>query len=85
MGAAPLVAELLRAASGVVALVTSRMVLRLSGEHEFPVPPLPVPPIGAGGDAADVQRCASVCACSCSGPKPLCGFRADQRERRGGR
>ena len=60
MGAAPLVAELLGAAPGVVALVTSRMVLRLSGEHEFPVPPLPVPPPGAGGDAADVQRCASV-------------------------
>src|SRR5580692_10994314 len=60
MGAAPLVAELLGAAPGVVALVTSRMVLRLSGEHEFPVPPLPVPATGAGGDAADVQRCASV-------------------------
>jgi predicted ATPase len=60
MGAAPLVAELLGAASGVVALVTSRMVLRLNGEHEFPVPPLRVPPIGAGGGAADVQRCASV-------------------------
>jgi predicted ATPase len=60
MGAAPLVAELLGAAPGVVALVTSRMVLRLSGEHEFPVPPLPVPPIGAGGDAAEVQRSASV-------------------------
>ena len=60
MGAAPLVAELLGAAPGVVALVTSRMVLRLSGEHEFPVPTLPVPPIGAGGDAAVVQRYASV-------------------------
>jgi predicted ATPase len=60
MGAAPLVAKLLRAAPGVVALVTSRMVLRLNGEHEFPVPPLPVPPIGAGGDAAEVQRWASV-------------------------
>jgi predicted ATPase len=60
MGAAPLVAELLGAAPGVVALVTSRMVLRLSGEHEFPVPPLPVPPTGARGDAADMQRCASV-------------------------
>jgi predicted ATPase len=60
MGAAPLVAELLRAAPGVVALVTSRMVLRLSGEHEFPVPPLPVPPIGADGDTAEVQRWASV-------------------------
>jgi predicted ATPase len=40
--------------------VTSRTVLRLSGEHEFPVPPLPVPPIGADGDATQVQRCASV-------------------------
>src|SRR6185437_2298182 len=52
IAAAPVVAELLAAAPGVVALVTSRMVLRLSGEHEFPVPPLAVPPIGAGGDAA---------------------------------
>ena len=60
IGAAPLVAELLGAAPGVVALVTSRMVLRLSGEHEYPVPTLPVPPIGAGGTAADVRRCASV-------------------------
>ena len=60
IGAAPLVAELLGAAPGMVVLVTSRIVLRLSGEHEFPVPPLPVPPIGAGGDAAEVQRCASV-------------------------
>jgi predicted ATPase len=60
MGAAPLVAELLSAAGGVVALVTSRTVLRLRGEHEFPVPPLPVPRSGAGRDAADVRRCASV-------------------------
>ena len=59
IGAAPVVAELLGAAPGVVALVTSRMVLRLTGEHEFPVRPLPVPPM-AEGDAADVQRCASV-------------------------
>ena len=47
-GAAPLVADLLGAAPGLVVLVTSRTVLRLSGEHEFPVPPLPVPPAGAG-------------------------------------
>jgi predicted ATPase len=60
MGAAPLVAELLGAAPYVVALVTSRVVLRLSGEHEFPVPTLPVPPLEAGGDGAEVQRCASV-------------------------
>jgi predicted ATPase len=60
MGAAPLLAELLRAAPGLVVLVTSRTVLRLSGEHEFPVPPLPVPPAGAAPDPADLQRYASV-------------------------
>jgi predicted ATPase len=59
-GAAPLLAELLRAAPGLVVLVTSRTVLRLSGEHEFPVPPLPVPPALAGGDPADLRRYASV-------------------------
>jgi predicted ATPase len=60
MGAAPLLAELLEAAAGLVVLVTSRTVLRLRGEHEFPVPPLPVPPAGAGGHPADLQRYASV-------------------------
>ena len=69
MGAAPVVAELLGTAPGVVALVTSRMVLRLSGEHEFPVPPLPVPPIGPAGTP---RRCSGArrCACSWSGRKP---------------
>jgi Domain of unknown function (DUF4062) len=58
--AAPLVTELLAAAPGLVALVTSRTVLRLSGEHEFPVPPLPVPQTGAGQNAADARRYAAV-------------------------
>jgi predicted ATPase len=60
MGAAPLLAELLEAAAGLVVLVTSRTVLRLSGEHEFSVSPLPVPPAGVGSDPADLQRYASV-------------------------
>src|SRR5215469_18368043 len=60
VGAAPLLSELLAAAPGLVMLVTSRTVLRLSGEHEFPVPPLPVPPAGAAPDPADLQRYASV-------------------------
>src|SRR6516164_3949272 len=60
VGAAPLLSELLAAAPGLVMLVTSRMVLRLSGEHEFPVPPLPVPPAGAAPDPADLQDYASV-------------------------
>jgi predicted ATPase len=60
LGAAPLLAGLLAAASGLVVLVTSRTVLRISGEHEFAVPPLPVPPAGAAPDPADLQRFASV-------------------------
>ena len=60
VGAAPLLAELLGAAPGVVVLVTSRVVLRLSGEHEFPIPPLPVPPAGSSPDPAELERYASV-------------------------
>ena len=41
LDAAPFVAELLSAASGLRVLATSRAPLRLSGEHEYPVPPLP--------------------------------------------
>src|SRR5581483_8549946 len=37
------VAELLAAAPRVRVLATSRTPLRLSAEHEYPVPPLPVP------------------------------------------
>ena len=56
--AAPLVAELLAAAAGLVVLVTSRTVLRLSGEHEFPVAPLPAPPAGTAGgpQLADLRQ-----------------------------
>ena len=60
LGAAPLLAGLLAAASGLVVLVTSRAVLRLSGEHEFPVPPLPVPPAGVASDPEQLCRYASV-------------------------
>jgi predicted ATPase len=41
--AAKQVGELLAAAPGLKILVTSRAVLRLSGEHEFEVPPLSIP------------------------------------------
>jgi predicted ATPase/transcriptional regulator with XRE-family HTH domain len=44
LDAAPVVAELLRSAPRLMVLVTSRVALRLSGEHEYPVPPLDVPP-----------------------------------------
>lgn len=53
--AAPLVAALLAAAPRVAALVTSRAVLRLSGEHEVIVPPLslPEPPEAEDGQGAE--------------------------------
>ena len=60
MGAAPLLAELLAAAADLVVLVTSRIVLRLSGEHELPVPPLPIPPAGVDPDPEQLQRYPSV-------------------------
>lgn len=41
--AAPMLSELLEASPGVTAIVTSRAVLRLSGEQVVPVPPLSVP------------------------------------------
>ncbi|MGH2616568.1 MAG: ATP-binding protein [Thermomicrobiales bacterium] len=41
--AAPLLGELLAAGSGLRLLVTSRSVLRLSGEHHVPLSPLPFP------------------------------------------
>jgi predicted ATPase len=44
---APVVAELLREAGGVKAVITSRVPLRISGEQEFPIPPLSVPQDGS--------------------------------------
>ena len=42
--AAPFVADLLRSSPRLKVLVTSRAALRISGEHEYPVPGLPTPP-----------------------------------------
>ena len=51
--AAPLVADLLRVAPGLKALVTSRAALHISGEHEYPVPGLPTPPDLSGLSALE--------------------------------
>ena len=50
LDAAPLIAGWLRAAPRLKVLVTSREHLRVSGEHEFPVPPLAAPPAGPPPD-----------------------------------
>ena len=57
--AAPVVAELLAAAPDLVVLVTSRTMLRLSGEHEIVVAPLPTPP-ARSVRPGDLRRYASV-------------------------
>ena len=44
VAAAPIVADLLRAAPDIKVIVTSRAVLHVSGEQEYPVPGLPTPP-----------------------------------------
>lgn len=47
VAAAPLLADLLKDAPHVRLLVTSRAVLHLSGEYEYPVPPLALPDVHA--------------------------------------
>ena len=51
VASAPLVAELLARCPHVTCLVTSRTLLRVSAEHAFPVPPLPLPPAAHGTTA----------------------------------
>jgi len=57
VAAAPLVAELLTACPRLTVVATSRAALRVSGECEFPVPPLAIPDHapGAAHDPADTD------------------------------
>jgi predicted ATPase/serine/threonine protein kinase len=59
-GAAPLLSELLARCVELRILVTSRRVLRLRGEAEFVLGPLPLPPAGIGHDVAGIEAYAAV-------------------------
>ncbi len=56
LAAAPLVADLLAAAPGLLLLVTSRSVLRISGEHQYQVAPLELPALAALPPLAELRR-----------------------------
>jgi predicted ATPase/DNA-binding CsgD family transcriptional regulator len=58
--AAPLVTELLAAAPSLRVLTTSREALRLSGEHEYLVPPLAVPALALTGSISELATYESV-------------------------
>ncbi len=52
--------DLLDACPALKVLVTSRLVLHIYGEQEFPVPPLPLPAAGALSSPATLMQCASI-------------------------
>ena len=53
---APLVSDLLSALPELTVLITSREILRISGEQVFPVPPLALPDINSTQSASDMLR-----------------------------
>jgi non-specific serine/threonine protein kinase len=59
-GAASVVAGLLAACPALKVLVTSRAALRLSGEYEYPVPPLQLPDPTRPPDLDALRRCEAV-------------------------
>lgn len=58
--AAPDIGEILRECPRVKAIVTTRIVLRITGEQEYPVPPLSLPDPSAVPDVEELSRAESV-------------------------
>jgi non-specific serine/threonine protein kinase len=57
---APLIGELLTSCIGLKVLVTSRVLLRLRGEHEFQVRPLELPDLNRHQSIEDLSTCPAV-------------------------
>ena len=57
--AAPVLAEVLSRCPGISAMVTSQVVLRVSGEHAYQVPPLDVPADATSATPHQVDACAA--------------------------
>jgi class 3 adenylate cyclase len=81
--AAPEIAALLKAVPQLKALSTSRVSLRLSGEHRFPVPPLATPAGGHRGSFEEARESAAV-RLFAARPGPQTGLCAQPRELSGG-
>jgi predicted ATPase/DNA-binding CsgD family transcriptional regulator len=60
LDAAPVMADLIGACSQLKVLVTSRFVLHLSGEYDFPVQPLAVPTNAGAGSVSELASFESV-------------------------
>lgn len=60
VGAAPVVEKLFLSCGQLYILVSSRIVLQIRGEQEYPVSPLHVPPPNSSHDPKDLQQIASV-------------------------
>jgi predicted ATPase/transcriptional regulator with XRE-family HTH domain len=60
LAAAPQIGELLAAAPRLAILATSREALRLRGEREWPLPPLPLPDTGKAIDLAEETTPAAI-------------------------
>ncbi len=88
--ASGLVAELLAGAPGLVVLATSRIPLRLIGEQEYPLLPLPLPDAGQDTDLAVLATVPAVALfwngrgrCSQASPLPRPTPRSSPRSARG--
>jgi non-specific serine/threonine protein kinase len=81
LGAGPSILQLLKSTVAVRIVVTSRSPLRVSGEQEFEVPPLPVPEeerIVSAAPFAEVAKCESVRLFVERASATLSGFALDQ-------